>query len=135
MNPRLSLDFGGFLPGGSIGGGLIGFPNPGVGSIGFPLPGTIQIGGSNNPRGSGSTGGSSGGSSIPGAVAGVAGRALSSVLGIPSINWGRLATFLLALLLIAGGLYLIKPVQQIVVKPIKRAAREAGEGIAAGAAA
>lgn len=43
--------------------------------------------------------GSTGGTSIPSKVA--------SMLGIPEINWGRIAAFLLGLLLIAGGIYLI----------------------------
>jgi hypothetical protein len=33
---------------------------------------------------------------------------------LPSINWGRIAAFLLGLLLIAGGLYLIKDVRTTV---------------------
>ena len=53
---------------------------------------------------------------------------------IPPINWGRLAAFLLGLLLIAGGLYLLKPTQQLIIKPAKRALKstaEAGEVAAA----
>lgn len=70
-------------------------------------------------------GGSGGGGGGTGKVTNVGfsvGGALSSVLGIPAINWGRLAAFLLGLLLIAGGLYLIKPVQQIVNRTVKETA-------------
>jgi hypothetical protein len=42
-------------------------------------------------------------------------------LGLPAINWGRIAAFLLGLLLIGGGLYLIKPIQQVVNVTTKRA--------------
>jgi hypothetical protein len=39
--------------------------------------------------------------------------------GLPSIDWGRIGAFLLGLLLIAGGLFLIKPVQQAVKITVK----------------
>jgi hypothetical protein len=42
--------------------------------------------------------------------------ALGSMLGLGSfsISWGRIAAFLIGLILIAGGLFLLKPTQEIV---------------------
>ncbi len=46
----------------------------------------------------------------------------SSLLNLfSSIPWSRIAAFLLGLLLIVGGIYLIKPVQQVVTKTVKGA--------------
>lgn len=97
------------LPGG--GGGGIGFPGGGI-SIGMP-PISIGLPG----------GGSSGGGATSVSLGGAVGGALSSVLGIPAINWGRLAAFILGLILIAGGIYLIKPVQQVVNTNVKAGAK------------
>jgi hypothetical protein len=103
------------LPGGSGGpsGGDGGIFGPSIG-ITLPFPG-------------GSSGsGAPGGTSIPGKILGAATGAVSSVLGIPAINWGRIAAFLLGLLLIAGGLYLLKPVQTVVNRSVRGLA-ETGE--------
>lgn len=109
-------DFGGFLPGpGGVG---IGFPGGGP-AIGINLP-PITVG----------SGGSK--TTIGGTIAGAAGSALSSALGIPAINWGRIAAFLLGLLLIGGGLYLIKQVNQS-IKVVARTGREVGTAIGAAA--
>lgn len=45
---------------------------------------------------------------------------------VPGFSWGRIAAFLLGLLTIGAGLYLLKPVQNIVNQTI-RTARQAGE--------
>jgi hypothetical protein len=62
-----------------------------------------------------------------------AGGLLSSILGIPAINWGRLAAFLLGLLFIMGGIFLIarrSTVVKTVVQTGKHAARLVGESAA-----
>lgn len=112
------MDFGGGFvsPGGGSGitigggGGGIGFPGSGGPTIWVP-----PIGGGNPGSGGGS------GKATPVSVSGSIGGALSSVLGIPAINWGRIAAFLLGLLLIAGGIYLIRPVQKIVNQSVRSA--------------
>jgi hypothetical protein len=40
----------------------------------------------------------------------------------PSFSWTRITAFLLGLILIVGGLFLFKPVQQTVVKAVKAGA-------------
>lgn len=94
--------------------------------------------------GGGGSGGQTGGNSGPGYGwdvifgGGPTGVALGTAAGVvgnltggaaqtgsifPSINWGRIGAFLLGLLLIAGGLYLIKPVQQVVNRTGKELAK------------
>ena len=98
---------------------------------GAPDPGGVIGGGSIGGGGPCLFNCGSGGSTVPissifpglGTAASAAGSALSSVLGIPSINWGRIAAFILGLILIAGGLFLIKPVQSIVVNTVKNTAK------------
>lgn len=104
----ISINPGG---GGGIGGGGIGNGPT------LTMP-PITIGGGSG--GSGSTGKTTT-VGIGGAIAG----GLSSVLGIPAINWGRLAAFLLGLLFIAAGLYLLRPVQQIVNQTVKSNIKDA----------
>lgn len=98
-------------------------PGGGGGGIGFPPSGGIDLGGGNPASGGGS--GRTVGFPLPGGAMGSAigagGSWLSSMLGIPAINWGRIAAFLLGLILIAGGIYLIRPVNQIVNKSAKAA--------------
>jgi hypothetical protein len=48
----------------------------------------------------------------------------SNWLGLPSISWGRIACFLLGLLLIAGGLFLIKPVQKTIIEVGKNSLKD-----------
>lgn len=104
----------------TIGGGSGGFGFPGGGGIGLGLP----------PIFGGGSGGSGGGVTVtPVGIGGAIAGGLSSVLGIPAINWGRIAAFLLGLLLVAGGIYLIKPVQQVVNRTIKTSAKGAAEGV------
>lgn len=120
----------GFTIGGGAGGGSV----PGGGG-GFPeiCLGTWCVGGggmtTNVPVPGSGSGGSGGGgaTSIPGKIVAAATGAVSTALGIPAINWGRLAAFLLGLLLIGGGLYLLKPVQEVINRSVKGAA----EGLAA----
>lgn len=109
------------------GGGGGGFPIFGPGDTsggggGFPPIFTFDLGGGNF-----SGGGSGGGSGQPPVnvtpVSFDPTKWLSGVLGIPSINWGRIAAFLLGLILIAGGIYLIRPVQNIVNQTVKRSAK------------
>lgn len=99
----------------------------GGGGGGFPGGGGIQIG--IPPIGSGGNPASGGGSgktvSLPSTPLGVGASMLSNLLGIPAINWGRIAAFLLGLILIAGGIYLIRPVNQIVNTTVKRSAKAA----------
>lgn len=101
----------------SIGGGGGGDPFGGIFSGGGPSIGMPPIGGTGNPGNLPKTTPVSISGGLSAAIPGLGG--LSSVLGIPSINWGRLAAFLLGLLLIAGGLYLLRPVQQIVNATVK----------------
>lgn len=115
-----SFDIGGGFP--IFGGG--GYPGSGGG--------TPTLNPNDNGGGfviSGGGGGSGGGSGVKvtpvGAGVGPFGGLLSSVLGIPAINWGRIAAFLLGLILIAGGIYLIKPVQNVVNQTIKKGAKAA----------
>ena len=86
-------------------------------------------------------GGGSGGP--PGVISGAAGRAGASgsastgstgLLGIswPTIPWGRIAAFLLGLILIAAGLYMIKQIQQTVKTTVKTAGKAAATAAAAG---
>lgn len=116
-DPRLNFDFGGgFGPGpGTIGtGGPVGGPGGGGGVV-ISLPG------------GGGSGGFTGGATS------------ASTLGLASwflgIDWGRIAAFLLGLLLIAGGIYLIKPVQQAINVTVKEGAKAAAKGAAEAAAA
>jgi hypothetical protein len=120
------FDFFGFGGGGGgsnpfLGGG--GGP-PGFGNT-FPLPGGIEI----------PIGGGGGVQPVVGTVLGSVGSAVTgavgSAIGLPAINWGRLAAFLLGLLLIAGGLYLFKPVQQAVNVRVQAAAKGLTETAAA----
>jgi hypothetical protein len=108
---------GGFFPiggGGGGGGPVIGDPGGGGGiSIGLP-----PIGG---------TGGGGTSTSVSASSGGLFGL-------LPAINWGRIAAFLLGLILIAFGLYMIKGVNQAVNVVVKNGARklaESGEVVAA----
>lgn len=99
------------------------------GGGGFPISdggGGIHIGGG-TPVGSS---GGGGGITLPGGgasstAASIGGTWLSSLLGIPAINWGRIAAFLLGLILIAGGIYLIRPVNQVVNQTVKKSVKGA----------
>lgn len=102
-----------FVEIGGGGGGGIGFPGSGGINIGVP-----PIGSGSNPAGGSGSGKTV---SIPSSPLGIATGMLSSLLGIPAINWGRIAAFLLGLILIAGGIYLIKPVQEAVHETIRGA--------------
>lgn len=121
--PRISTAFeigGGFGGGpGLIGSPGGGFPGPGTIGIGVPIGGTGATG---------STGGTSGsGSFYPATAVNWASDAAGALLGL---DWGRIAAFLLGLILIAGGIFLIKTVRQqvtVVVKHGARLAAEAGE--------
>ncbi len=113
--PSLSSNFdlpqigGGFVPGSGVTGGGTDFPGSGSGGglvFGIPI-----IGGGSGSGSSGSTA-----SILPTAAIG---KYLSTALGIPAINWGRIAAFLLGLLLIAGGIYLTRPGQTIVTSSIR----------------
>ena len=68
-----------------------------------------------------------------GGVAGTVGGAVGSAIGaatglgpvyqaITNIDWLRIACFILGLILIAGGLYLLKPVQEVVNTTVSREA-------------
>lgn len=125
--PDFSLPFFGgdgfpFGSGGQFGGGsgITGFP---------PLTTNDQGGGLFTPIGGGS-GGIQTVTFIDDAANALK-KAAGSVLGIPAINWGRIAAFLLGLILIAGGIYLIKPVNEIVAPVVKRGSRAAIGAIAA----
>jgi hypothetical protein len=83
---------GGIFGGGSGGGGIV---------ISAP---PINVGG----------GGGSGTISVGGTGGTATNAGFNPFSYLPAINWGRIGAFLLGLLLIAGGLYLIKPVQQVV---------------------
>jgi hypothetical protein len=108
-----------------VGGGGGGVPIfGGGGGGGFPGSGTINIGLPGNPA-SGGSGGKTSTISLGGSAPAVGYNMLSSLLGIPAINWGRIAAFLLGLILIAGGIYLIKPVQESVNRTIKTGAKGA----------
>lgn len=96
--------------GGGLGGGF-----PSVGGINIGVP---PMGGGNPASGGGS--GKTVSVGLPGSV-GSGASMLSSLLGLPAINWGRIAAFLLGLILIAGGIYLIKPVQETVNRAAKAA--------------
>lgn len=120
--PRISNAFeigGGF----GSGPGLIGSPGGG-----FPGPGTISIGVPPIGGTTGSTGGTSGsGSFYPATAVNWASDAAGALLGL---DWGRIAAFLLGLILIAGGIFLIRTVRQqvtVVTKHVGRLAAEAGE--------
>jgi hypothetical protein len=66
-------------------------------------------------------------SGIAGTIAGMVGKgALDYMfpgLGIPGVGatWGRIGAFLVGLILVAGGVYLFKPVQEVVNKTAKAA--------------
>lgn len=83
-------------------------PIGGGGGFGGLPPITIiaPVGGGGTAGGGGKSGG------VGGTVGSAAGSLLSSVLGLPAINWGRIAAFLLGLLFIAGGIYLTKTAQR-----------------------
>ncbi len=129
-----SGDGWGFSPDGGWGIDSSGF---GFGGSGFTI----------NPGGG--TGGSTGGGfdlwnnlggivggAITGATGGsvngpaVANTGAAAINWFSGINWGRIGAFLLGLLLIAGGLYLIKPLQQIVNTTVVRGGRALAESTA-----
>lgn len=114
------------LPG--LGGGLL----PGGGTTGtggtFPGPGTISIGFPGTSGSSGSSGGGGGG--VNATEAAYATSAAGWLLGL---DWGRIAAFLLGLIFIIGGIFLIKEVRQTVVvagKHVGKAVATAGEAAA-----
>lgn len=116
---------------GSGGSGGYNFALPSITGGGGGSGGGFDLGGVIGGVISGVTGSLTGGGSTQILGSSSAKSYLSSVLGLPSINWGRIAAFLLGLLLIAGGLYLIKPVQQVVNRTVKETARGATEVAAA----
>jgi hypothetical protein len=129
----------GFVPttGWGFDGTTSGSPQGGTG-ISFNFSNPFLIGGSGGsiPTGSGSGGGfdlgqvlGAGAGVLGGVIAGTgaatgAGKPLPGQSQVSSgllgwFDWGRIAAILLGLLLIAGGMYLIKPVQQVVNKGVK----------------
>jgi hypothetical protein len=108
------------LDGGGAGGGNIGisFPGPGGGggSGGGGVPPILVRAGQNQAGATASTGSTSN----------------ASLISWPSINWGRIGAFLLGLILIAAGLYLLKPIQQFVKTTVKTAGKAAAHAAAAG---
>lgn len=99
---------GGGFPGGQGSGG-----GPG-GGPGFTWDlglGGVTVGSSNGP----------GGTTVTGTPGGVRNTVSSLTDWFGSIPWARIAAFLLGLLLIVGGIYLTKPVQQTVIKSVKGA--------------
>lgn len=105
-----------------IGGGSGGFGGGFPGGINI---GAVPIGGGNPASGGGSGRTISSIPSIPSSPIGIGTSMLSNLLGIPAINWGRIAAFLLGLILIAGGIYLIRPVNQIVNQSVKNSVKGA----------
>ncbi len=125
----------GFTPDGGWG---IDFSGVGFNGSGF-------VGSSSTGGGSGSGGGLNTGWDIGTIAGGIAGGIIGGPGGVPggivggqnaqqqatgllgAINWGRIGAFLLGLLLIAGGLYLIKPIQQAVNVTVGHAGRALAE--------
>lgn len=110
---------GGFIGGGIGGGGILG-GGGGLGVGQWPPLNPIEYGGVYIGGGGGSSGGGGSGKAVNVGV----GTSLAGPLGMLTggFDWGRLAAFLLGLLLIAGGLYLLKPVQEVVNGAVKKGA-------------
>lgn len=89
-------------------------------SVGTPAGGTGGSGGASQRQASAGQG------TTPASTSG------TSWFTWPSISWGRLAAFLLGLILILMGIYLIKPVQQVVNTTVKTAGKAAAAAAAEG---
>lgn len=67
-------------------------------------------------------------------VKAAAGSATSFALFGPGVSWGRAAGFILGLIVLAGAIFLFKPVQENVVQPVIGAGKKAVKGAAVSAA-
>ena len=99
------------------GGGLPGGQGSGGGGGGPSFTWDVGVGGVTAGSGTGP-----GGTTVTGTPGGIRNTTTSVLDLFGAIPWSRIAALLLGLILIIGGIYLIKPVQQAVVRTVKSVA-------------